>query len=556
MHLCTYDATPSLAPTQAQTPYGQLTPQSPSLEQSPQRLLQESTGLYNDASWDIFQLSMPSPDATPSFSNSMAAIINPSPFSFLSDMPMISNCSLREAQQDSFLQPLGFLHANELDLLSYYLSNTSRTIPFDDDDLYALSVGIPNLAMRTKPLMLSVLALAAVSKCHTLIKESSNLFECRDEINTLLTLADQYHHASCSQAQQVTARPAIYDALLANAALVVLYCSAVQCVRVCLAQVSPKSIGQSPEEKPRASLEWLSPIRAAHSTFSGLLKDDASSEDSNDSGDDIEEISGDRYNTDPSLPILQEQQQVTSPPQFQIANPQGGPSQGTQRLFFPLVSSTYNTAFRRLNDMAQIAAILGQGPEASHQQQAEMQMCLDALPVLSKIASDVFLHVSSDSQTLGVGGSEDKALVSKQLLNVSPWLRDYLARVTSVMKPIPLRRVIMSFLNKVPQGFIDLVQRISESVTITTDSVGVDRAPATALPLAHQLAMEIFAHWLVLVMLLDGVWWIGGIGEWELSRVVAQKKSYRMSFGQGDDDRDRWWPESMYQIRKEVFHYL
>jgi len=53
------------------------------------------------------------------------------------------------------------LDARDLELLSHYLSHTSRTIAFDRDDLYALHVGIPNLAFSSKALMSSTLALAA-----------------------------------------------------------------------------------------------------------------------------------------------------------------------------------------------------------------------------------------------------------------------------------------------------------------------------------------------------------------------------------------------------------
>lgn len=63
--------------------------------------------------------------------------------------------------------------------------------------------------------------------------------------------------------------------------------------------------------------------------------------------------------------------------------------------------------------------------------------------------------------------------------------------------------------------------------------------------------MDILAHWLVLVMLLDGVWWIGDIGQWELGQVVSAMKNQEL-FHQVRDDNERWWPQSMYMVNIEL----
>lgn len=69
--------------------------------------------------------------------------------------------------------------------------------------------------------------------------------------------------------------------------------------------------------------------------------------------------------------------------------------------------------------------------------------------------------------------------------------------------------------------------------------------------LAHQLAVEIFANWLVLVILLDDVWWIGGIGAWELARFVSVRHRPGWEMCLWNRDRD-WWPESMLEISRQL----
>jgi hypothetical protein len=71
--------------------------------------------------------------------------------------------------------------------------------------------------------------------------------------------------------------------------------------------------------------------------------------------------------------------------------------------------------------------------------------------------------------------------------------------------------------------------------------------------LVHQLAMEIFAHWLVMVLMLDNVWWIGGIGAWELKQIVTAKggSRWRKSWKVEED----WWPEIMLGINRQLNKY-
>lgn len=114
----------------------------------------------------------------------------------------------------------------------------------------------------------------------------------------------------------------------------------------------------------------------------------------------------------------------------------------------------------------------------------------------------------------------------------------------------------MAFLNRVPAEFLRLVQTTLDSIDVR---MGQDQQESwrnsqyefSTPSAAQKLAIDIFAHWIVLVMMLDGVWWIGGIGAWELRRVVSFSRAQGW-FDSSLNSGEHWWPENMYNISKEL----
>ncbi|OSZ99915.1 hypothetical protein A9Z42_0007790 [Trichoderma parareesei] len=161
------------------------------------------------------------------------------------------------------------LNSEELELLSHYITHTSRSIPFDADELYALHVGIPNLAFGSRPVMGSMLALSAVCKCYDIVRHSHAPLERLEEIKGLFVLADRHHRTSLHQIQA-----AIYDdhfdTVLANAPLMVLYALAGHCVRVSLAQKAKRSGKSLSNEMFPLQSQWITSIRAAYVAYVGV----------------------------------------------------------------------------------------------------------------------------------------------------------------------------------------------------------------------------------------------------------------------------------------------
>lgn len=433
------------------------------------------------------------------------------------------------------------LDARDLELLSHYLSHTSRTIAFDRDDLYALHVGIPNLAFSSKALMSSMLALAAACQCHDLLEAAPHAAaEAPDvpRIQELLVLAEQHHAASLRQIQEDLPSTERYDHVLANAALMFLYGSASHWVRIRLVRLCEAGGRRLPGEFMPVRLQWMSLIRAVHSAYVGLLADQAQN---------------------PGVAGMEDRGRGSPPRvdfgEVDVACPQDGPSDETRRLFLPILAATSGSALARLRERARQVKLEAGIDKAS------FDSCVEALAVLEAVMSETFRderHAGLSPQTPG-SQTEDKReppYSLGRLSNVAPWLRRYTARVTMNSRDSrPLRRTVNAFINRVPSAYLNMVRATLEHIPLHESQGTIPDVNNGDDSSVHRLAMDIFAHWLVLILLLDGVWWIGGIGAWELGRVVAYMREGGR-IGEGHGESEVWWPESMYNIRRELSRHL
>ena len=430
----------------------------------------------------------------------------------------------------------GPLDATELGLLAHYLTHTSHTIPFDELDLYALSVGVPNLAFKCNVVMSSLLALAAACKAHVIAKQNPTPLDHQilADIGELLALGDRHHIASLRHISASMQKADSYDHLLANAALMVLYASASHSIRVFLAATAKQRGWRLPGDFLPQNSQWISFTRAAHTASTAVLNHIISGPDS------------------PGVDTL------LMPPGTASCNkdvlaPEDGPTENTKKLFLPLVASTYVRALEGLRRRAESTATLLKQPDQPTSDTHQLDASLETISILEKCASTALLPREDNPS---VDAPQNPLVSFDELSRVSSWVARYMISVTSIQSPRVLRRIIMSFLNKAPAEFLSLVQSVLDSPSVearaerwmTQDSPGSEEPSLSA---THLLALDIFAHWLVLLMLLDGVWWIGDIGQWELGQIVSLMKTQDL-MGRLAGTGETWWPESMYLVKREI----
>ncbi|KAH8429783.1 uncharacterized protein LDX57_007455 [Aspergillus melleus] len=391
--------------------------------------------------------------------------------------------------------------------------------------------------------MSSLVALAAACKSHDIVKSPQVPLSPQKilEIQELLALSERHHTASLRHIQATMQNPDSYDEILANAALMVLYASASHSIRVHLATTAKRSGQRLPHEILPQNSQWISFTRAAHMASSAVLND-------------IVDSAHNRWKTS-SNPIMNTGPEIPRAGlcSSDVLSPQDGPSENTKRLFLPLVASTYSRALEGLRKRVESTVALLKESELDPSSHSQLEASLETMTILEKCAYSALSSRENDENILA-----NQPLSIDQLTRVSPWVAKYMISVTSMESPQVLRRIIMSFLNKVAAEYLNLVQSVLDSPYIegradswmTRDS----ESPGSEVPTlsaTHLLAMDIFAHWLVLVMLLDGVWWIGDIGQWELSQIMSLMKAQN-PLGQSADTGETWWPETMYMIKREL----
>ncbi|KAK7419605.1 hypothetical protein QQX98_003196 [Neonectria punicea] len=500
----------------------------------------------------ILDLTSPSSSSSLTFSDNVLSASASTSDDFPSGSPSSYPSFSEKEQQHSNSQSSEMLNAIDLSLLSHYITHTSRDTASDKDDLYALEVGIPNLAFNNKPLMASLLALAAVSKCSHIATHSSAPLESLDEICELLVLADQHHRVSLQQIQAAIPTTDRCEYVLLNAIFMAIYGSARHGVRIRLAKIATLRGKQLPIELLPTGSQWISLIRAAHAAHMGLRHNPNHTLNTR-------ETNFPASKTNDALQL-----ETSAPSGNDVRSGEDGLPEGTGRLLFPIVAATCFPALEKLHAKAQAMMVNISSPaipeDSPDWQQpvsynSELQACFAAHEILHHVFATVFSKKELVPECPQAAALGLKFPSRGPLSQIPPWLATYLGRITSGATSSPIRRTIMGFLNRVPPGFMDLVQSELNKMPVEcayanlvpweiTDSESFP--PSTTL----QLAMDIFTHWLVLVMVMDDVWWVGGMGEWELGRAVTfmQTQGWIDFSATGDT----WWPESMLKVLKSL----
>ncbi|KAJ5719887.1 C6 transcription factor [Penicillium malachiteum] len=441
------------------------------------------------------------------------------------------------------------LNAQEYALFKHYIEHTSRDLTVDSQEQFTLQIGIPILAFQSRALMSSILALSAVCKCSDIIKQLGSVQhpEARENIIEMLNIADQYHMESLRKIQVALPEIRQYDHVLANAAMMGMYGSGSHCIRIWLSETSDSEASRKKFNPGGA--QWTRLFRAVRMAYTGLLRNSNGSDD--------------------SIP----EQTSPFPLEFSIsgndlkssyehcASSVAKPSRSMSNHFmYPTIAATIQLALGSLIERVDhFLQLEFEGiTQAKEGNLPDLQACQISLEILKKIVLETFcmglrLPDSGTPQNRSLHLSQQTTNVDElgQLLDIAPWLHRYTASITSILPSKLPRRFIMAFIHKVPTQFLTLVEGIMGLIHTETTDPSSSAMVYPTISFAHQLALDIFAHWLVLVTLVSDVWWIGNIGIWELKHIISFTQRLRDQMNVWGKNED-WWPKSMLHVAEEL----
>lgn len=414
------------------------------------------------------------------------------------------------------------LSISEADLYHHYLEHTSRTLTLCESDQNALQFGIPTLALQSRPVLLSVLALSAVCLCCDMISQKSAPDVCAVE-RALMTGYQHYNQAS-KRIRDLLSQPDATnaDALLASALLLVPFAAATQQVNHWIScHHGQKQSSKLLSSTPRDVIVMMRGLRTTLEAFDN-------------DNETFEQRSVSRDNSAPS-PTLS-------------ASSDSSPSR--RHAMFPILARTSERAFR----------ILRERVESLHQSKSDGQTllcsdhhvsaCASAFELLDKMRIDTFSRLDMCPRPTGSipDDSLDYDRTQTPSSQIGTWLRSYAQRRANLLLTGPW------FLAETPQAYLDLVlplldQRLENPVETPYGETAVQLTEEQAL------ALDIYAHWSVLMFLAqEDLWYIGKLPVVTLTGMINRYSDHFVSTIWPDEvhDQGQWWPGSMLRILQEL----
>ncbi|KAK5452844.1 hypothetical protein LTS15_006992 [Exophiala xenobiotica] len=141
------------------------------------------------------------------------------------------------------------------------------------------------------------------------------------------------------------------------------------------------------------------------------------------------------------------------------------------------------------------------------------------------------------------------------LLSQGPgWLRNFVLRRPQSTNTDALVRTLLALFRRVSKTYVDLLLSLLEP---RTDGDNVD--DEHKLTTAKVLALDVYAPWLVLMLLVEEeVWWVGNFPFVALQGLVGRYGDGLLSTSadrQQQQQQQQWWPASVLEVATRLKHW-
>ena len=427
------------------------------------------------------------------------------------------------------------IQPSDTDLYHHYLQHSSRTLTYCQRDQCALQIGIPTLALQSKTVFHSLLAVSAVCICCDMISRESPP-DIR-AVKQVLVIGYRHYNLASERMRGMISDVNILqpEPFLTSSLLLVPFATASQQINHWISSRSDTE--DSPRFLAITPRDVLVLLRGVKTTLQAL----AGSE------------------SDLDLNV-REQMELAADNASSLLEPDVPPKippPSRTHLMFPIIAATSEVAFLKLQQRLDSICPRLNDEERKHSN-AALSACAAAFELISNVRTSTFSPSECSppkwlNETVGKPSKPEEV----SLPQLSPWLRAWATTPSIALPTDPLTRPFLTFYVQTPQEYFDLVlplldQRLESPIQSKYEEV------SAALTREQALALDIYAHWSVLMFLVEEEsWWIGQL---PLLTLTGMVNTY------GDDfvhhlwpahgpDQEQWWPGSMLRILREIKQY-
>lgn len=415
----------------------------------------------------------------------------------------------------------------DAELYHHYLQHTSHTLTYYQNDQSALQIGMPTLALQNKAVFHSLLAVSATCLACDMIKDAT---ADASEVNRVLMTGYRHYNLASERMRALISQPNGFEPqhILASAILLTPFAAASQQVNHWI----------SSRTKPQMSCRLLSStpkdviviMRGIRTTLENL---DCTSLRSNleTAGESKSENVNSVVSPETNIPL------AALPP-------------SRTHMMTSMIASTSQLAFRKLESRLESAFI-----HCGESSKDSLSACSAAFEILKSIRNKAFFTPNSFKNSSFLTQIEKIAGPGPfSLTQMNSWLHDYLSRSTIPLPTGPLTRFFLTFLVQIPQAYLDLLLPLLDQRLEVPACAMLDNLPAE-MSREQALALDIYAHWSVLMFLVEEEsWWIGKLPVVTLAGMVNRYGGEFVTklLPTNDTGQEKWWPSSMLDILQEV----
>jgi hypothetical protein len=442
---------------------------------------------------------------------------------FSDDSPLLGACSTAalieaschiNAEEDS-------LPPSDIALYHHYLQHTSHISTHYHSDKMVFEIYMPTLALQSKVVFHSILALSAACLCRDMIAKRATPDIAA--VNQVLMAGYRHYDRAIEKTRDLISQPNTLkpEHLLGSTPFLIGFATASQQINHWIE--SRKSTGDPSKLLPASLRDTIVLIKGLRAIIQVLCRDDVSPSrkpvDETGFPNDIVSMLLDSDSKPPP----------TTLPPWQT------------HVMYPIFAKTSQGAFSRLQERLDSASLY-------HGDDASFVACAEAFERLSAIRNLTF-SISAPS-TPSRPLSLDNVIKLPQL---PPWLRSYIGRPVILSPNEPLIRPFLTFLTRSSMDYLELLLPLLDESRESPMQPTPDNLPE--LTEVQALVLDIWAHWCVLMFLVEEeAWWIGNL---PFVLLNGMRNRYGEDFvtrlwpGNGQD-QDRWWPASMLAYLREV----